>query len=178
MGGDNGTPESAATVAAGSKRKTMYALMLSPPAKVAKGGCKSPEDGAGLGRPTANEDEIIKDVNALYRWQWRSKDGTYVAFDTKQCIEIKTRWQQTVWGARVWGKQFPVGQDENLKCQIDFEDMSACIVGSEWVTTVWRWHRDMAMGDSWDHQSDNVRIVNVQRDWRDYAVVLSAFFDR
>jgi len=34
------------------------------------------------------------------------------------------------------------------------------------------------MGDSWDHQEDDVDIVDVETASRDYAVVASAFFDR
>jgi len=34
------------------------------------------------------------------------------------------------------------------------------------------------MGDSWDHQDDNARIVDVETASRDYAVVASDFFDR
>jgi len=34
------------------------------------------------------------------------------------------------------------------------------------------------MGDSWDHQDDDVSIVDVETASRDYAVVASAFFDR
>ena len=31
---------------------------------------------------------------------------------------------------------------------IDFEDMSACIMGPAWVTVVRGWERDLSMGDS------------------------------
>jgi hypothetical protein len=83
-----------------------------------------------------------------------------------------------VWGARVWGKQFPVGVGEDLKCVIDFDDYTACIAGSDWVTTVRRWCRDTPMCDSWDHQLDLVSIVELQRGWLDYKLVETAFFER
>jgi len=34
------------------------------------------------------------------------------------------------------------------------------------------------MRESWDHQVDNVSIVDVETQWRDYKVVETAFFDR
>ena len=34
------------------------------------------------------------------------------------------------------------------------------------------------MGESWDHQVDEVAIVKVEREWLDYALVESAFYDR
>ena len=34
------------------------------------------------------------------------------------------------------------------------------------------------MGESWDHQVDNVSIVDVEAGWMDYKVVETAFFDR
>jgi len=179
-GGSVGTSESSSAIAVGRKRQAVYASILSPPAKVARSGgaAGSPADSEGRGRPKFNEDEITKDVNTLYKWQWRSRDGTYAAFTTEQCIVIETCWRHRGWGARVWGKQFPVGDAENLKCTIDFGDMSAYIAGSVWVTVVRRWDRDVAMGDSWDHQTDNVHIVDVEPEWLDHVLVLSAFFDR
>jgi len=117
-------------------------------------------------------------VNVMYRWEWRAVDGTYVAFDEGQSIEIETCYRRGVWGARVRGTQIPVGVGEDLKCVIDFDDYTASIVASEWVTTVRRWCRDTPMGDSWDQQADEVSIVDVQRGWRDYAVVETALFDR
>jgi len=180
VGCNTGTSESSPAIAMGKKRKAVYASILCPPAKVVRNGevAGSPADGAGRVRPAFNEDQIRKDVNTMYEWQWRSLDGTYVAFDTGQCIDIETCWRRGMWGARVWGKQFPVGNDENLKCTIDFGDMSAYIAGSVWATAARRWDRDVAMGDSWDHQTGNVHIVNVEPEWSDHAVVLSAFFDR
>jgi len=65
-----------------------------------------------------------------------------------------------------------------LKCVIDLGDMTTSIVGCDWVSAVRRWDRDVAMGDSWDHQEDDVDIIDVETASRDYAVVASAFFDR
>jgi len=78
----------------------------------------------------------------------------------------------------VWDTRFPVGQNEMLKCLIDFDDMTTSIVGCVWATAVRRWDRDVPIGDSWDHQDDDVRIVVVETVSRDYAVVATAFFDR
>jgi hypothetical protein len=33
---------------------------------------------------------------------WRAGDGTYVAFDEGQSIEIETGFRRGDWGARVW----------------------------------------------------------------------------
>ena len=43
---------------------------------------------------------------------------------------------------------------------------------------MWRRDRDAPKGDCWDHQDDDVRIVDVQTTSWDYTVVASAFFDR
>jgi len=110
---------------------------------------------------------IRKDVNVQYTWQWRLLDGTYEAFNQEQCIDIETEWRQQVNLARVWGTRFPVGQNEMLKCLIDFADMTTSIVGCDWVTAVRRWDRDVPMGDSWDHQDDDVSIVDVETASRD-----------
>jgi len=121
---------------------------------------------------------IRKDLNTVYTWQWRLLDGTYEVFSQEQCIDIETEWRQQAKLARVWGTRFPVGENEMLKCVIDFGDMTTSIVGCDWVTAVRRWDRDVPMGDSWDHQEDDVDIVDVEIASRDYAVVASAFFDR
>ncbi len=135
--------------------------------------------GGGRGRrPAENAVEVRKHVNVLYRWEWRAGDGTYVAFDEGQSIDIETHYRRGDWGARVWGTEFPVGPGERLKCVIDFDDYTAFIVASESVTTVRRWCHDTPMGDSWDHQANEVSIVDVPRGWRDYTVVETALFDR
>ena len=30
----------------------------------------------------------------MYRWDWRTNDGTYEAFDEQQCIAIETCWRK------------------------------------------------------------------------------------
>ena len=182
-GAGGGTDEHAA-VAVGSKRtrSEVYAALLSPAAKAARMGSPMGGGAAGGGggrrRPAENAVEVRTHVNVLYQWEWRAVDGTYVAFNKDQSIEIETCYRRGVWGARVRGTQFPVGVGEDLKCVIDFDDYTASIVASEWVTTVRRWRHDTPMGDSWDQQADEVSIVDVQRGWRDYAVVETALFDR
>jgi hypothetical protein len=37
--------------------------------------------------------EVQQHVNVLYRWEWRSDDGTYEAFDEGQCIKIETAYR-------------------------------------------------------------------------------------
>jgi hypothetical protein len=49
---------------------------------------------------------------------------------------------------------------------------------TEWASAVRRWDRDVPMGKGWDNQCLQVSIVDVDRDWLDYTVVLTAFFDR
>jgi len=160
----------------GSKRKAVYGSLLSPAAKAARTGGGA--HAAGGGRPEYDSGMVAKEACFRYRWEWRTIDGTYEAFDEEQCIAIETCWRKKEGLARVWGRRFPVGHDENLKCMIDFEDMTASIVGSEWVTAVRRWNVHDKMGDSWDHQEDNVSIVEVEAGWRDYKVVETAFFGR
>ena len=46
------------------------------------------------------------------------------------------------------------------------------------LCVVRRRDRDVPMARGWDHQCSQVSIVDVERDWLDYAVVLTAFFDR
>ena len=168
------TPEAAAALGdAGRKRKALYASgIFPPPGKKGKAARK------GEIRPKFDVKAIRKDVNVQYKWQWRTLDGTYEAFNQEQCIDIKTEWRQQAKLARVWGTRFPVGENEMLKCLIDFGDMTTSIVGCDWVSAVRRWDRDVAMGDSWDHQDDDVSIVDVEIASWDYAVVASAFFDR
>jgi len=160
----------AAPDAAGRKRKALYASgMFSLPGKAVR---------SRANRPALNEEAIRKDVNTFYIWQWRTLDGTYEDFDTEQCIGIETEWRQQAKLAQVWGTRFPVGESEMLKCLIDFDDMTTSIVGCVWASAVRRWDRDVPMGDSWDHQDDDVRIVDVQTVSWDYAVVGTAFFER
>jgi hypothetical protein len=101
-----------------------------------------------------------------------------VPYDKEQCINIETSYRHGWDGARVWGKDFSVGQDEELKCVINFEDMTVSIVGTEWVSAVRRSDRDEVMAESWDHQVANVSILDVEPEWRDYKVGESVFFDR
>jgi len=160
----------AAPDVAGCKRKALYASgMFSPPGKAAR---------TRDIRPALNFEEIRKFVNVQYTWQWRTLDGTYEDFNKEQCIELEINWRKRLSLARVWGTRFPVGLNEMLKCIIDLDDMTTSIVGCDWATAVRRWDRDVPMGDSWDHQDDDVRIVDVQTASRDYTVVASAFFDR
>jgi hypothetical protein len=49
---------------------------------------------------------------------------------------------------------------------------------TEWASAVRRWDRDVPMARGWDHQCSQVSIVDVKREWLDYTVVLTAFFDR
>jgi hypothetical protein len=95
-------------VAVGSKRKRsgVYAALLSPAAKAARMGSPMGGGAAGGGggrrRPAENAVEVRTHVNVLYRWEWRAGDGTYVAFDEGQSIEIETGFRRGDWGARVW----------------------------------------------------------------------------
>jgi len=130
----------AAPDAAGRKREALSASgMFSPPSKAVQ---------SRANRPALNVEAIIKDVNTLYIWQWRTLDGTYEDFDTEQCIGIETEWRQQAKLARVRGMRFPVGESEMLKCLIDFDDMTTSIVGCVWATAVRRWDRDVPMGDT------------------------------
>ena len=166
-----GTPE----VSVGSKRKAVYESLMSPAAKAARTG----GDAGGAGeRPAYDESEVVAQALLLYRWEFRANDGTYVQFDKEQCVEIETCWRKRQDVARVWGTNFPVGQHENLKCVIDFGDMTAGVMGSEWATAIRRWDIRETMGESWDHQVDDVSIVRVEPGSVDYALVASAFFDR
>ena len=165
----------------GHKRKAIYASLFSPRSKAARTGAgagAAAAAGTGNKRPKFDADDIVKHVGVMYRWQWCARDGTYVSFDTTQCMEIERCFRQNLWGARVWGTGFPVGQNEKLKCFIDFEDMTACIAGSDWTAAVRRWDRDEPMGEGWSHQVANVSIVDVEPEWRDYKVVETAFFHR
>ena len=129
-------------------------------------------------RPVYDADEIHKLAEVLYRWEWRTSDGTYKAFDRQQCITLETSYRQGSEGSVVWGRRFLVGDNEELKCSVDFGDMTAAIAGTEWVTAVRRWDRDVQTGEGWDHQDDNLLIVDVQPEWRDYTIVESALYDR
>jgi len=40
--------------------------------------------------------------------------------------------------------------------------MTTSIAVCVWATIVQRWDRDVPMGDSWDHQDDDVRVMDVQ----------------
>ena len=51
------------------------------------------------------------------------------AFDEGQCIQIETDYRKGHPCTTVWGRQFPAGQNKDLKCMVDFEDMTACIFG-------------------------------------------------
>ncbi len=112
-------------------------------------------------------------MNALYRWEWRALDGTYSDFEKGQSIKI-----ETIWGARLGDTQLPVFSGEARKYFVDFHDMTVQIGGDLWATAIRRWDRDVPMGESWDHQVDNVSIVDVETQSRDYKVVETAFFGR
>jgi len=143
--------------------------MFSPPGKAAR---------TRDIRPALSFEDIRRFVNVQYTWQWRTLDGTYEDFNKEQCSELEINWRRRLSLALVRGTWFKVGRNEMLKCIIDLDDMTTSIVGCDWATTVRRWDRDVPMGDSWDHQDDDVIIVDLQTDSRDYTVVASAFFDR
>ena len=48
-----------------------------------------------------------------------------------------------------------------IKFLIDFKDMTTSIADCDRVTAVLRWDRDVLMGNSWDYQDDDVRIIEV-----------------
>ena len=178
---------SSAPVTGDSKRKrsAVYDSLLLPRranATCTVGGAAGAGDGGGGGcrrvRPAYDADEIHKLVEVLYRWEWRASDGTYEAFDWQQCIMLETSYRLGSEGSVVWGSRFPVGDNEELKCMVDFGDMTAAIAGTEWVTAVRRWDRDVQTGEGWDHQDDDLLIVDVQPEWRDYTIVESALYDR
>ena len=179
---DLGGTESGVEAVVGRKRKAIYASLFSPRSKAARTGAGAGAAGSAAGtgdkRPEFDEDKIVQLAGELYMWQWCARDGTYVSFDMTQCREIERCFRHRLWGARVWGTGFPVGQNEKLKCFIDFEDMTACIAGSDWTAAVRRWDRDEPMGEGWSHQVANVSIVDVEPEWRDYKVVETAFFHR
>ena len=76
-------------------------------------------------------------------------------------------------GAR--GSQSQWGRvHEELKCVIDFSDMTVSVVGTKWVSAVRRWDIHNPMAEGWGHQVANMSIVDVQPGWRDYKVVESA----
>ena len=178
-----GAVEQAATVGSKRKRETVYASIFSPAAKAARTGSPRAAGGSAAareanGRPAYDADKIREEVNILYKWEWRAEDGTYVPFDKDQCIEIETCYRQRLGLARVWGTHFPAGPGEQLKLVVDFDDQTAFVAASEWATTVRRWSRDQSIGDSWDHQVDEVSIVDVEKGWRDFTVVETALFGR
>ena len=130
-----GVDEQGAAVGSKRKRAQVYQSILSPAAKAARTGSPggAAEESAARRRPAENAVEVRELVNVQYRWDWRGQDGAYVGFDKDQCIEIETCYRRGWGSAIVWGKQFPVGRDEKLKCVvIDFGDYTACIVGSDW----------------------------------------------
>jgi len=133
------------------KRSEVYDSFFSPAAKAARmgspGGGAAAGRGGGSRRPAEYADEVRDHVDVLYKWQWRADDGTYEAFDKKQSMDIETCFRRRSVATCVWGRNFPVGVGEDLKCVIDFDDYTACIAGSDWVTTVRRWDRDTPMRD-------------------------------
>jgi hypothetical protein len=72
--------------------------------------------------PANDSKEVQKHVNVLYVY------GMYAVFDEVQCIKIETDYRRGHPSSTIWGRRFPVGQDESLKCMIDFKDMTACSV--------------------------------------------------
>jgi hypothetical protein len=183
-GGAVGGTDEHAGVRIGSKRKLseVYDSFFSPRAKAARMGSPGGETEAGRGgdsrRPAENADEVRDHVYVLYQWEWHPGDGTYEPFDKKQSMDIETCYCSCSVATRVWGRNFPVGVGEDLKCVIDSDDYTECIACSDWVTTVRRWCRDTPMPNSWDHQLDLVSIVELQRRWLDYTLVETAFFER
>lgn len=71
-------------------------------------------------------------------------------------------------------------EPRGIKCLVDLEDMTAVLAGSPWQTAVRRWDAAAPIGDSWSHhhQASTVRIVDVEPHWREFSLVLQAFFDR
>ena len=61
----------------------------------------------------------------------------------------------------VWGTRFQVGENEMIKYLVDFKDMTTSIAECDRVMAVLRWDRDVLMGNSWDYQDDDVRIIEV-----------------
>jgi hypothetical protein len=93
-------------------------------------------------------------------------------------MEIETCFRQGNWGARFVAPRLPLCHGEECKYVVDFDDMTVLMGGEEWASAIRRWDRDVPMGESWDHQVDNVSIVDVEAGWTDYKVVETAFFDR
>jgi len=159
----------------------MYDTLFSPrAAKFARtgGAGGAGAEGACGKRRKYNKEEIEQHVNVLYRWEWRTLDGTYSAFEKGQSVKIETFFRQGNWGARLADTEVPVFPGEERKYLVDFVDMTVQMGGDSWATAIRRWDRDVPMGESWDHQVDNVSIVDVETQSRDYKVVETAFFDR
>jgi hypothetical protein len=122
--------------------------------------------------------QIAQHVNVLYRWEWRQTDATYERFDRDQSVVIEACFRQGHSLVRIVGNQFPGCQGKERKVAVDFVDMTVFMAGDAWCTAIRRWDRDVPMGESWDHQVDNVSIVDVETQSRDYKVVETAFFGR
>jgi hypothetical protein len=180
----------------GSKRKAVYESLLSPAAKAARTGWAA---GAAGERPAYDERMVEAEADMLCQWGWRASDGTYEKFETEQCVEFETCCRKGVDLAAVWGRQFPVGHSENLKCALDFTDMTAMVAGSEWLmgqrrddggevgspgglepTHIHMRARTHTLTSLMidEHQVDDVSMVRVEQEWVDYALVASALLDR
>jgi hypothetical protein len=71
----------------------MYDTLFSPRAAkfaLLAGAAGEGVEGACARRPAYNKEEIEQHVNVLYRWEWRTLDGTYSAFEKGQSIKIET----------------------------------------------------------------------------------------
>ncbi len=141
--------EAAGGAHAGSKRKAIYDTLFFPRelkfAPIAGAGGAGAEGACGK-RPY-NKEEVEQYVNVLYRWEWRTLDGTYSAFAKNQSIKIETCHRQGLWGARLGDTQLPVFPGETRKYFVDFHDMTVQIGGDSWATAIRRWDRDGGEGD-------------------------------
>ena len=103
--------------------------------------------------------------------------GEYVPYSLEQNISIETCLRQNMWGARLKLPMKRSGTRQDYSFVVDFDDMTMGAVAWEWSTVVRRWNRDTPMRPSWDHQLENVRIVELQAGWTDHDRVLAHFFD-
>ena len=81
-------------------------------------------------RPTYDEHEIQGHAHVLYRWDYQTHAGTYQAFDKYLCVEIERQFRMRAEGAWVWGSGNLVGRQEAVQHRVNFQEMTACFVGS------------------------------------------------
>ena len=93
-------------------------------------------EGASGKTPEYNKEEIEEHVNWLYRWEWRTLDGTYSAFEKGQSIKIETCFRQGNWGTQLADTEVPVFSDETRKYLVDFVDMTVQMGGDSWATAI------------------------------------------